>query len=371
MEARWPISRLARVAVPAVAVVGLLAAGSGSIGAPRAGTPPPCAAIPDPARLTAQIPGAWFRLAPRLDAQGSIVGEALHLGAGDRRWTIELPVEASADGPYGGLVLLVVDDGLVSELRLVDVETGCAAPVAVTPDVVRSAILDPARQAIYEHRVDRTTRADRGIWRRALDRPDAARPVVGPLPPDDRFGPTFLTELRWSLDGRRLGIASCGAIACRIRIYDPSQGSLRLLDDPDQGPLVGLTASEAVTYAGCGDVAPCPVVARPLLGTGRRTLVEAAGSAIIADRAGHPQLVHEPHDGVAEILDLETGARTAAALPPGFHLLASAPGSNRSGVAAPTGWIPLVDPGLQPGRDGIRLLRLADGLVAPAGEDLP
>ena len=94
---------------------------------------------------------------------------------------------------------------------------GCTWTLATERDVIRRATVDPAGATIYETRVDRTSRADLGVWQRPLDGGPARR-ILDPLPADARFGRTFSTEFTWAADGERLAIQSCGEVACRTRI---------------------------------------------------------------------------------------------------------------------------------------------------------
>ena len=171
----------------------------------------------------------------------SLLGQRVALGMdGDRASRfLDLPPESFAAGPFGRLVVVGSDDGSVSRLAAIDIAGGCAFALAEEPAVIRRATIDPAGQTVYEMRVDRATRADLGIWSRPLDGSGPAVQVLEPIAADDRFGPTFTTELTWELGGRRLAVQSCGEAACRIRVIDPAGPRSRTLAETDLGTLVG------------------------------------------------------------------------------------------------------------------------------------
>ena len=201
--------------VPLVAVIAAGALGPGravsGAGAGPAWDPPPCT------EADAGGPpgtGAWYRLDPVLDRAGTLAAQRLTAGiAGRPSRHLDLAPESFASGPVGGLVLAGEDDGSVSRLRLLDPAHGCATAVADEPAVIRSAVLDPDGRSIVEHRVDRATRADLGIWRRTIGG-SAVRMLDG-LGPDPELGPTFATDLVVAADGR-LVVSSCAmdAVPC-------------------------------------------------------------------------------------------------------------------------------------------------------------
>jgi hypothetical protein len=235
------------------------------------------------------------------------------------------------------------DDGAVSRLRLIDPIAGCAMDVATEADVVRSGLLTLDGRAIVEHRVDRATRADLGVWERSLAG-GAGRRILGPLDVDAAYGPTFVTELAWGTDGR-LVVMSCGQERCRARIVDPATRGVRQV--ADVGPLVGLSGDSLVVHEACGGL-PCPIDAIDLV-TGRRTTLQAsAGPAMLADPA-RDRLVAESADGTR----LTTsglggdGPTELAHVPQGYGLQLTASRSG-AGLAMPDGWVALVPGGRVP-----------------------
>lgn len=325
----------------AMALVGLAAATwpASPASADPSWDPPPC----DRSTTAATDRPSWYRLDDALDEAGTVTGRRLVLGTADPASVrvLELPPESSAGGPHGGLVLAVADDGTRSTLRLVDPAAGCAVPVGTSEDVVRSATLDPGRSAVYEHRVERGTRADLGVWRRPLAG-GSAEQVLGAPPEDPAYGPTFATELGWGDDGR-LVVASCAEVRCRIRVVDPAGGETMTIEDV--GPVVGLVGDRLVSHAACAGL-PCPVLETSLRTGEQRMLAREAGLAALAGDGD--LVVHEtlgPRRIGLRAVSLATGeSRDLGRLPDGLRLLASsaralagASGPPRAVVLAPDG----------------------------------
>jgi hypothetical protein len=296
--------------VPRTVVTAMVALGALGLGAPAsiAGAaepwvPPPCPGAPGTQHGGDEAAGAWYRLDPILDAAGTLAGLGLEVGsqAGPTR-SLRLPPESFASGPEDGLVLTGADDGRTSRLRLLDPVLGCETPLAVESDVVRSALLAPDRGSIYEHRVDRATRADLGVWRRPIGGGDAAR-VLPPLPADARFGPTFVTDLRVAGDGRVV-VSACGMRACRTRVLEPATGRVSRVDGT--GPALGVHGSTLVSMAPCAGL-PCAILSTDLDDGGTTVLVARAGQADLAGDDGR-LLLHEDENGSLRGRDLATGA---------------------------------------------------------------
>ena len=293
--------------------------------------PPPCGearAGDDPASRAA----AWYRLDPALDERGSLAGQRLAVGLVDgpaRR--MDLEAESFASGPQAGMVLVGEDDGIASRLSVLDVVRGCETAVGRERGmVVRGAILSPDGRAVWEHRVNRVTRADEGVWRRPVAGGPSTRVLPG-LAADARFGPTFVTELSWAADGR-LGVASCGEWACRTRVVDPVTGRVDTFEGT--GPLVGIHGGRAVVHGACTGL-PCPIETVDLRNGRRRVLVEDAGLAAV-DGSGDGSLVFETAAGRLAVLDLGSGRRSAVTADPGLLPVRRTSASN-SGSETPGG----------------------------------
>jgi hypothetical protein len=278
---------------------------------------------------------------PVMDGTGTLIGQRLSLGLdGARAVQVQaLPAESFAAGPFGGLVVVGRDDGTSSTVQAIDVGAGCAWPLATETAVIRRATIDPVGRTLYETRVDRSTRADLGVWARPLDGSPARR-VMDPITPDPRFGITFSTELAWEPSGSVLAIQSCGLEACRTRFHSPSGSETPTVDDPDLGAMIGVTAGQLVSYLACS-ASPCSIVAVDLASHARRTLAEQAGIAIMTDGPGGPRLVHEVFAGTGVLLRSVATDGSAVAdlgpIPDGLRLVAT---PDRAGAATrlPAGW---------------------------------
>jgi hypothetical protein len=215
---------------------------------------PACRPEPPPAAgAEAMLVGAgWYRLDPVLDDAGGLDGQRLVVGRVGHRGAFELPlgVESFASGPARGRILVGNDDGRRSTIRILDVAKRCAAVIREGRDLIRRAVFDPSGDGIVEFRLDRSTRADLGVWSRPLDGTNPRR-LLEPLAPNSRISRVFATELSWSADGQRLVVTSCGESFCLARILDRSSGRVMTIDDHRVGEAIGLVGDELVAYGGC------------------------------------------------------------------------------------------------------------------------
>jgi hypothetical protein len=344
--------RLAPVA--AAVALGALGPGRPVAGAASeaAWDPPPC-----PEGAASAAPGvagtAWYRMDPVLDAAGTLAARRLDLGiAGEPALRIDLPPESFASGPVAGRVLAGDDDGVRSRLRLLDPGIGCGVTLAQEADVIRSAVLAPAGDAVLEHRVDRVTRADLGIWRRSLGAGPAVRLLAG-LDPDPSFGPTFTTDLLVAPDGRVV-VSSCGLDACRVRVLDPATGGFILVGGT--GPALGVSGASAIVRAACPGQ-PCPVEAVDLA-TGRHSLLIRDALAAVLGGPRGDRIVAETPGGAVVVVDPASGKRTRPAGASGSPL---ARGSTATaGVDTPRGAVALA-PGGRPDATTTRVLEPVEG----------
>ncbi len=223
---------------------------------------------------------AWYRLDPVLDDAGSLVGQRLVAAVGGASpLELDLPAESFASGPVGGTVLVGDDDGARSRLRWMDVARACWSEVAQETSVIRSAVAAPDGSATWEHRVDRVTRADLGVWQRTRDAGEANRPFLA-LPgvaPDNVSGPTFVTDLAVASDGR-LVVTSCGELTCRTRAVDPATGSVASVNGT--GPALGVSGRRLVAMAACSSL-PCPVETRDLVSGASSRVAVADGLGVL------------------------------------------------------------------------------------------
>lgn len=383
MESRWlRWMGPGLVALVAVGTIASVAVGAGQ----RPWTPGACAddgGSRDTAarRVKPVVPGdlateAWYRLDPKLDRDGALEGQRLALGLDGSRASrvMDLPAESFAAGPFGRIVLVGADDGVVSRLVAVDVDAECSWTVAEDSSVIRRATLDPDGGTVYEMRVDRATRADLGIWSRPLDGSLPAVRILDPIGTDERFGPTFTTEFSWDVGGTRsLAVQSCGETACRTRVLDLATGQLRVVEDPELGPSVGLAGDTLVSYADCLGF-PCPIAATNLTTGSRSILAEAGAVAVVVGTPDGPRLVHESFDaseiGLRAVAMDGSSAVDLGRLPGNFRLHA---GSSVAEAATlvPPGWVLLSPDARLPvdGPAGAVLLRhVPDGATVQLGE---
>jgi hypothetical protein len=335
-----------RRATPMLVAIGVAAAlTSGPAGAADPPwVPPACGGHPTIASSRPSDGGpsatTWYRLDPELDETGTTTRVALSLGrygvAGTR--TLHLPPESFAAGPYGDVVLAGSDDGRTSRLIAIDVVRECAWTIATEADVIRRAVVDPTGLLVHEMRVDRRTRADRGVWARSLDGTGSPTRVLPPIAADGRFGRTFSTELSWSAEGDRLVVQSCGASACRTRVLDPSSGRVRMVDDPDLGEAIGLAGERLVSYEACRGL-PCPLVSVDMRSGRRTVLAEDAGTAVVVVTERGPRVVHEVGAGTRPALRTVgvdgVGHGHPRSLPRGVRLVAGPARTGGSAALAP------------------------------------
>jgi hypothetical protein len=369
------VSRWFRRAGPGIAAVGaVVVIASTTAGArPESWAPPPCAGSP---RIGEAPIGAWYRLDPTL-VDGARSGQRLTIGgpgnAGVRG--LDLDPESFATGPFAGTVLAGTDDGSTSRVSLIDVAAGCAWTVDRSEGVVRRATVTPDGASLIEFRLERRTRADLGIWRRPLDGRGALERILPPIEPDDRFGPTWLTELSWSDDGYMLAVQSCGEVACRVRWLDLRSGVGGAVSDPSLGELVGMTGDRLVARGACRGL-PCPVRSVELDDGSVSTIVRSAGQAVLVrDGEARHVVVYERDANGHEMASIGLDDAAERELPAeltGRRLIGS-PAWAGAAAEVPAGWIAFGPDGRLPvtGPVGALLRRVSDGQTVPFGEVQP
>ena len=231
--------------------------------------------------------GTWWKTIELLDRAGSLVGRQLFVGRnGPPQAVVDLAAESAVSGPVGGIVVATTDDGRQSEVRLVSVREDCAWVAYSAPSVVRSAILDPRDGTLFLHLLDRSTRADTGVWRLGGAAGNIAESVLSAPPLDatsaagGSVGIVWSTELRLDPRGSRLAVQSCGAGGCVIRVFDLRDDLAQplVVGGPSQGDLLGFAGDELVTWSRCPGL-PCSVVSWNPANGRRRILVDDARSA--------------------------------------------------------------------------------------------
>jgi hypothetical protein len=370
VESRW-----FRRAGPGIAAMGaILVIASTTAGVrPESWSPPRCAGVPG----IGQVPsGAWYRIDATI-VDGVRSGQRLTVGGSGtaRVRGLDLDPESFASGPFAGTVLVGTDDGTTSRLSLIDVAAGCAWSVGRSDAVVRRATITPDGTALIEFRVDRATRADLGVWRRPLDGRGALERILGPIEPDERFGPTWLTELSWSDDGSLMAVQSCGEVACRVRWIDPRTGAGGAVSDPSLGDLVGLTRDRLLVRAACRGL-PCPVRSVAMKDGAVSTIVRSAGQAVLArDGDGRHLVVFERDADGRATASIRLDGSGERAMPDDARgrRLVAAPAWSGDAAEVPAGWIAFGPDGRLPvaGPVGAVLRRVSDGHTVPFGEVQP
>jgi len=331
------------------------------------------ARVPTPATVNDLGTEPWFRVDATLDRDGALRTQRLvvGIGAGRARRASELPGESFVAGPFGRVLLIGTDDGAESRLVAYDVARDCAWAVASEQDVIRRATLDPASGTVYETRVERASRTDLGVWRRALDATEPAVAVLGAPPVDERFGRTFSTEFAWDASATRLAVQSCGELACRTRFVVAPPGTADPPLDPEAGPLVGLDGDEMVAFAACRG-RPCPIVSTNLVSGARRTIEPLADRASLVSAPDRVRVVVETVDRGARrmaALDVDDDIGVLIGSDDGLDLVT--PLDAGSGMRVPPGWVLLGPDGRLPGDQTTirpRLTRVSDGLTVVLDE---
>ena len=340
-------------------------------GAPAAVAVGTCSPAAGARAATEDRPGAaWYRLDPVLDGAGTLVGQRLSAGPADGAgWTADLPPESFASGPVRGAVLVGDDDGARSRLRLLDAVRGCWTDLAEEASVIRSAVLSADGATAWEHRVDRTTRADLGVWRRSVGErlADGVRRVLPGLGPDARYGPTFATDLTVAADGR-LVVASCGERACRTRVLDPDTGTVRAAGLT--GPVVGVVARQLVALAPCLAL-PCPVVGVDLDTGETHAIGTTAGPAALAGTDGSLLVTTTAESGV-EVVDVAVPGARPDRVPGSAGLAPVRRGSTAtSGIERGPLEVAVAPDGLIAGPGSARMVDPATRTLAGSTEVLP
>ncbi len=256
-----------------------------------------CPGSPAKAARAAQRDGVQpdnvgVRAEARFTSRGELTGRVLRLEHAARpAVSISLPPESFVSERTGDAIVYTRSGGGTgSEVHIIDVESGCDTIVARPAGIVRSAILDRTASAVYVHSVTRAGRKDAGVERHDLA-DKSVTTAVPPLAPSADTGPTFATELRWSIEGWSLTVQSCGFARCLSRILDIATGDLATIGGLDQGALIATTHGQLITFATCPGL-PCPVVAFDVGSGLGQALADEAMDARVATRADGSHVLH-------------------------------------------------------------------------------
>jgi hypothetical protein len=154
-------------------------------------------------------------------------------------------------------------DGRVSELNLVDLETGAKTLVHTTREVIHSAALADDG-TIFFLVLDAATREEQGIFRIQPGQPRTPFMPARGLRPQPFGGSTLYV----TPGGEALLIHDCGVDACVLRVHAVSDGRLIREVRTINRRLLGVFDEVAVVMGDC--LAPCPALAVPLQGDGTR-----------------------------------------------------------------------------------------------------
>jgi len=249
-----------------------------------------------PAR-PAKAPPVTFRGV--IDQRGEQVGRMLSLRA---RQGVDVSVSLPADSfiaqPHGDWLVYGAARGKGSEVRAIDLETGCDLRLAQVAGIARAAVMTADGSAVYVHQVDPRSRRDLGVSR--VDLPSGeTRQVMPPFNAGAAFGPVYATSLSWNFSGTKLAVQSCGAGECHTRLLDPSSGTITE-HRQGHGALVVVTATELIAFA-AGHVRPAQLIAISIADSGVRVLAEQAFSAEISGDGNAPLIRVELLDGWQEV----------------------------------------------------------------------
>jgi hypothetical protein len=265
-----------------------------------------CVAVPEALRAAISArpaSAAAVRVAERVSVAGEYLGRTVEIKTSSgKSLELDLPAESSVGAVHDNVVTYTRVQRGRSEVHAIDAVIGCDYVIAQPSGVVRSALIDSSGDAVYVHAVAGRDRADAGVTRHAIGGGPAVL-VVPPLPVDDRFGPTFGTQLAWGVDGTTLAVQSCGFAACRTRLLDTVTGEMQVIDDRPHGALIGVTSDHVVAHEAC-HWQPCAVL----------SIERATGTvAVLHDEAYEAALVTRADGRVA--VRIETTAAALEVLP--------------------------------------------------------
>jgi hypothetical protein len=305
---------------------------------------------------------AWFTLDTLDDPNGVVIGNVVRVSRGGNGaiTALELPPEAWADGPYDEGALVGADDGLTSTLRFL-APRGCGRTILATSDTVLwRATISPDGQTLYTFHLARGSREPLGLWAAPLTDPTQRQQLLGPVPPDERFGVTWGTSLKWSAEGDRLLVQSCTPLGCRFQIVDPATGAEVFIDDDRLGEAVGLAGDTLFLYGDCPDFRPCRLFGRSVATGAARELHPAIYDAWLVTVGGRSQLLATDWDGERErvnLIDPETGESRLLTVPRGLGPVRN---NDFGSVGMPPGWVALSPDGEVPRANSSKKLLAID-----------
>lgn len=314
------------------------------------------APAPGPNARSAAAPGAWWRTTQSLDADGSLDAWVLQVGAPEAA-TVELrlPAASTVTGPTGGRIVVASEPAVPGDpslVRIVDAAAGCATEIRLTDRIARRAVADPAGNGVLAHLLEPGSRRDLGVWRVTAD-DQVTDLLVEPLPDVLREGVgierVWTTDLRLDAGGRRLAVQACDPDACVTRILDLASGELAVLDGQSQGPIVGFSGRQLITWGACPGL-PCPVLAwNGPAGAARILASAAAGAALSGDGLRLAILRSGPDDGQELVaIDPRSEATRSLGAAGRDHLLLSGAAGSLAGLETAGATVAIGQAGLVP-----------------------
>lgn len=174
----------------------------------------------------------------------------------------QTPVTA---GPAGGIVLYVSDDGISSELRIVNVDGTDDRTIGSIPEVVFTAALGPGGAEAYLVLLDRATGREQGVVRIGTDGSSSPTKIMDPAigtQPAFAVGMVLAAVSRFAIalfpspDGRQLARVACGPTACLLEVADLTSGAIAAFRNPPILEFFGLADGIMVGRFDCRDACP-------------------------------------------------------------------------------------------------------------------
>lgn len=202
--------------------------------------------VPELETSTADLIGYWLAVGS-LDSETPAWFEPMTL----HPWAFEpdTAFHPVVDGPAGGQVVHVADDGTTSEIRALDIRGRELGPIGTTPHIVYCLRLSPDGRSAYAVLLDRATGEDLGVFRVAVPGDGSIEQVMEP-PTVDRAGgirlvavERFIRTLRVSANGSEVARIACGEPfgQCVLDVLTVADGTVRTHDAPGQsGDLVAI-----------------------------------------------------------------------------------------------------------------------------------
>ncbi len=202
----------------------------------------------------------WQTVVPELDpTTQQMIGHWLAVGTLDQAkpawfkkliespWRFQLfaTQQPVVDGPDGGRVLFVADNGASSEIRVVGVDGSAPQLVGSIPQVVYTARMSPDGTSAYLVVLDRATGRDQGVWRVSLQGNSTMHEVMPPpavdlarMSGEIRLAATtrFVRTLRVSPDGSQVARMACGEPfgECLLDVLTLADGRVSQYAPPEQ-----------------------------------------------------------------------------------------------------------------------------------------